>query len=124
MTFLWGFSPRYVIYASIRKLGILYLNGEGVVQNYNKAIELLKKLDDAYSQSIIGFMYSKGLGVEQDNEQAVCWFELAASQGDTYSQVNLGMLYANGLGVEQNYEKAKHWCEKAAKRNDVGVLRI
>jgi TPR repeat protein len=35
----------------------------------------------AYSQSNLGVMYGKGLGVKQDMVQAQMWFILAANQG-------------------------------------------
>ena len=35
-------------------------------------------------------MYDQGLGVSQDNEQAVAWYRKAADQGYAVAQYNLG----------------------------------
>ena len=37
-------------------------------------------------------MYQNGLGVTQDDAEAVKWYRLAAEQGNTYAQNNLKKL--------------------------------
>jgi len=42
----------------------------------------LAEKGDAASQFYLGMLYQKGLGVEQDNQVALEWFEKATAQGD------------------------------------------
>ena len=90
-------------------LGVMYLQGKGVIQDYKKAVKLFTlAAEQGYSlaQFILGVMYSKGRGVIQDYKQAVKWYTLAAEQGDSDAQQNLGVMYANGEGVIQDYVTA------------------
>ena len=60
--------------------------------------------------------YANGLGVKQDAEKAVFWYQKAAAQGNPYAQFNLGSCYLQGIGVPVNKSVAKKYFE-AAKRN-------
>ncbi len=73
------------------------------------------------AQFNLGTMYEKGLGVEQDNAQAVYWFRKAAEQGDAGAQCNLGVMYEHGLGVEQDDAQAVIWYRQAAEQGDAGA---
>jgi len=66
-------------------------------------------------------MYAKGLGVPQNDAQAVAWFRKAAKQGDAGAQNNLGTMYRDGRGVSQDYAQAVAWFGKAAKQGDAGA---
>ncbi len=61
-------------------------------------------------------MYANGLGVSQDDKQAVKWFRLAAEQGNADAQNNLGWVYANGLGIPKDLEEAVKWYRLAAEQ--------
>ena len=62
---------------------------------------------DADAQSILGFMYSEGLGgIAQDNKTAAKWFRQAAEQGNAWGQFGLGDMYEDGAGVIKNYKTA------------------
>ena len=54
-------------------------------------------------------MYATGLGVPQDEAEAVRWYRLAAEQGDAEAQFNLGAMYAIGRGVPQDDVTAHMW---------------
>lgn len=43
---------------------------------------------------------------ENDKQEAVKWFRLAAEQGDEFSLNELAYCYRNGIGVEKDEEKA------------------
>ena len=47
----------------------------------------------------IGYMYSKGRGVEANPEQACQWYRKAAEAGLAAAQFNLGLMYEKGQGV-------------------------
>jgi TPR repeat protein len=56
---------------------------------------------------MLGNMFYKGLGSEQDYEQAKYWYTLAAEQEYPLAQYALGRMFYYGEGVTQNDEKAK-----------------
>ena len=100
-------------------LGLMYANGEGVKQDYFKAVEWFQKAADqglAKAQYNLGDMYFYGQGVKQDYIKAVEWWQKAAEQGDAKAQFNLGNMYYNGQGVKQDYIKAVEWYQKAAEQ--------
>jgi hypothetical protein len=63
----------------------------------------------AAAQFILGEMYLGGLGVPQDDPEAVRWFRLAADQSDPHAPSILGFMYLNGRGVQQNDAEAARW---------------
>ena len=82
----------------------------------------------AWAQHMLGNRYEHGLGVDQNNEKAVEFYELSASQGYVSAQSNLGQMYHRGLGVDQSYERAAEYYEAAAMQGiadaqfNLGVL--
>ena len=82
------------------------------VLELNKTIQGLKYYQQSASQGHItaqfslGYMYDKGIGVEQNYPEALKYYQQAASQGDITAQFNLGCMYYNGYGIKQNYPKA------------------
>lgn len=99
------------------KLGTMYLNGDGVQQNYDEAFRYLTRAasaGDTLAQNNLGYMYGTGKGVERDYYKAVKWYKEAAMQGDATAQNNMGLMYELGQGVEQDYNKAIEWYQKAA----------
>ncbi len=65
---------------------------------------------------MLGLIYSEGVGVAQDDAEAVKWFRKAADQGYANSQNNFGVMYANGRGVPRDYVEAVKWFDIAASR--------
>lgn len=73
--------------------------------DYATALENWRPLaeqGDADAQFNMGVSYQNGLGVAQDDSEAVFWYRQAAEQGDKYAQYNLGLRYYNGQGVTHN----------------------
>ena len=48
----------------------------------------------------LGYMYAKGLYVEQDYKKAVTWFKKASDKGFSMAQFNLSVAYRKGEGVK------------------------
>ena len=71
---------------------------------------------DAAAQFILGLTYQVGLGVPQDDVEAVRWFRLAAEQGHAAAQFKLGLMYGEGLGVSQDDVAAVRWFRLAAEQ--------
>uniref|UniRef100_UPI002593A415 tetratricopeptide repeat protein n=1 Tax=uncultured Psychrobacter sp. TaxID=259303 RepID=UPI002593A415 len=66
-------------------IGLMYDKGEGVRQDYAKAVEWYTKAanqDVPVAQYNLGLMYNKGEGVRQDYAKALEWYIKAANQGD------------------------------------------
>jgi TPR repeat protein len=83
-------------------LGRMYLDGNGVSQNYAEAVKwfrLSADRGDADAQNSIGTMYEHGLGLPQNYAEAVKWYRKAADQRDATAQYNLGALYGLGRGA-------------------------
>ena len=66
------------------KLGIMYLRGQGVPQDYRLAAKWTRaaaEQGNANAQCNLGFMYLDGICVPQDSVLAHMWFNLAAGAG-------------------------------------------
>ena len=91
-------------------------------QDFDTALRLFKSSEeskkDAFSQSMLGFMYSEGEGVLQDYKKSEYWYSLSAEQGNEFAQYNLGFSYTKGQGVLQNYTLAHMWYNISASLGD------
>ena len=97
-------------------LGVFYLKGYDIEQDYNKAIYWFKtavKQDHALSQYSLARCYQEGLGVEKDYVAAAKLFERAAEQGNKMSQKIISECYNYGIGVAQNPQLADYWLQKS-----------
>ncbi len=105
-------------------LGFMYLNGEGIPQNYKQAAYWLTKAAEqgfALAQFNLGFMYDNGKGVPQDDKKALYWYKKAALQGLAEAQTNLGVMYAADHSAGQDYAIAYSWFNLAALQgNELG----
>ncbi|MEM7047458.1 MAG: tetratricopeptide repeat protein [Pseudomonadota bacterium] len=98
-------------------LGALYLSGQNITRNFEKASTWLDKAADQNqpaAQTNLGLMLLFGHGTAQDHAQAAYWFNQAAKQSFAEAQNALGMMYKNGQGVDQNDERAVQLFHQAA----------
>ncbi len=58
-------------------------------------------------------IYSRGLLVDPDQDQAIRWLKLAARQGHAAAQFYLGLSHLRGEGVEKDLEAAWIWFSRA-----------
>ena len=65
----------------------------------------------------LGVMYHKGLGVRQNGELALKYFQKAANLGNADGLFSVGMLYFTGDGVRRNYKRAFDYFTRAAAAN-------
>ena len=72
----------------------------------------------ADSQFNVALMHEKGIGVAQNEKEAVVWYEKSAAQGNAAAQFNLGVLYENGRGTQIDYAKANAWYRRASVQGD------
>lgn len=77
-------------------IGLMYLRGEGVEQNYATALTWFKRgiaNGDALCQHEMGLMYLHGYGVRQDAYKASLLFKAAAEQDIPGAETRLGALF-------------------------------
>jgi TPR repeat protein len=87
--------------------------------NYPVALRYLQPaaLDgNAAAQYNLGLMHFHGIGVAQDDVEAVKWFRRAAEQGEPSAQYNLGVMCEMGWGAPQSFPEAVKWYRAAAEQ--------
>ena len=92
------------------------------IKDYKNAFDKLLKIannggspDYLYAELWLGRLYHWGLGVGQDDIQAIHWYTQAA-KNLVDAQYELGGIYKNGF--EEDYKKAVYWHTKAAEQNE------
>ena len=102
------------------KLGLMYVKGEGVPQNYEEAAKWTRKAAEqghAWAQEKLGQMYHYGMGVPTHYGEAAKWTRKAAKQGNAGAQLFLGQMYHYGVGVpSEDKKEAAKWTRKAAEQ--------
>ena len=66
----------------------------------------------------LGEQYEKGLGVKEDYESALYYYEKAAETGDPAALNKLGNMYAQGKGCTKNASKAASYYLAAAEKGN------
>ncbi len=104
---------------SQHRLGLMYLNGDRVGQDYHQAIrwfEAAARQDHTLAQYNLGLMFRSGRGTLQDYAAAARWFDKAAHLGSPEAQHQLGTLHKVGLGVKHDTKRAYVWYNLAAAK--------
>jgi hypothetical protein len=78
---------------------------------------------NAVAQTILGVLFHRGLGVQQDVEEARRWYHLAAEQGLASAQYYLGRLYVESAGTERDPVQAFMWMDLAASQGSRDFVR-
>ncbi|SEP59104.1 hypothetical protein SAMN05216548_10131 [Faunimonas pinastri] len=89
---------------------------------FSLALEKAKN-GDAPSETLLGVLLSRGLGVKQDYKEAAGWLQLASDKGDHSAMYMLGEMYLAGQGVSKDPAKAADLIQKAADTGDPVALR-
>ena len=90
-------------------MGICCENGNGVEQDFVKALEWYEKAKEAGDT---GASEAIERVKEKDYEKVVEWYEKAVADRNTDAMNHLGVCYYNGHGVPQDYEKAGRTTKK------------
>lgn len=105
---------------SANALGVMYLEGQQVAKDIEKARKWLL-LASSYGSRVadynLGLMDSYGLStplLKEDYVSAFRWFSKAAKLNLEQAYLALAQLYFQGKGVKQDYQKALTWYTKAA----------
>lgn len=100
-------------------IGRMYMNGQGIEQDYNKAyysFKLSATNGHAHANYYIGNMYYYGLGVEQSFEKAMDYYYRAHENKDMYATYRLAKMYLKGEGVSVDYKKTEELLLKCSDR--------
>ncbi|RNA15295.1 Sel1 domain repeat-containing [Brachionus plicatilis] len=106
-------------------LAQLTIKGQGVMQNFQIAISLLKNaasqpaqkkfgMNDipvvgvAESQHLLGIIYQQGIYVSKNMAQAIEYYQMAVNNGNGRSANNLGLLFLYGDGVASDLDRAEN----------------
>lgn len=107
------------------KLGLLYMKGLGVGQDYAQALQWYRASaaqGDSESQRLLGVMYEFGRGVPLDKSQALEWLQKSADQGNQFSQLAIGNMYRDGEGVPRDYATSLKWLQKSADQGSAEAM--
>ncbi len=95
---------------------MLFLGGDGVTQDYARAVQLFHQAHDkgknTWGNDMLGTCYLFGLGCQRDPVRARALFEEPKYRTDL-SNYGLGLIYADGLGVPEDIKKGVEYLQKA-----------
>jgi uncharacterized protein len=120
-------DPRAMV-----RLASILANGMGVPKDYAQAFELCHATakDYAPGQFCVGYLYQHGLGVRQDESEAIKWYQKAAAGRNSPAYLALGQMYWKGQGVKADLVAAYLWFfqayaegQKSAKALGNAVLK-
>ncbi|BDA83522.1 hypothetical protein Sa4125_10640 [Aureimonas sp. SA4125] len=90
----------------------------GLYLTSRRLAEPLANLGDPAAQTLLGEIYSRGLGVPRDEKAAARWYEAAAHSGSAEGQFRFALLLLDGKSVPQDLAKAQDLMKAAA---DAGI---
>lgn len=106
-------------------IGLCYIDGEGVLRDYEQALKWLRKGatgGNLEAQYQIGVIYRDGLGVMPNNKEAAYWFRKAARNGHTLGLLNIAKAFQYGRGVlPDNRVAAENYWRAAERGNAEGA---
>lgn len=106
-------------------LGLMYIEGKGVPQDYKQAIVWLCKAADhgnAEAQFSLGLINELGQGVPPNLARAAFRYGEAARLGHAEAQYKLGAMHYHGRGgVAKSFRIAAEWYSKAAEQGYAGA---
>ena len=100
-------------------LGNLYYLGDGVEQNFYRAVYYYRKAAEngnTDAMCSLASCYELGNGVQQNDMAAFNWYFKAANLGDASAQCSIGLHYELGIVVSKNISEAIKWYRLAAKQ--------
>ncbi len=104
-----------------RELGCMFLNGEGVPQNYKAARFLLKKAclaNDDKAMCAMARIYQYGVGIKTNKALAFKLYLRAAHMGNSKGCYGAGNMLYKGQGVKQDYQKAEEILLKGSEKGN------
>jgi TPR repeat protein len=86
---------------------------------FREAIRRATEENDPKSMTLLGELYADGLGVPNDDNKAVEWYNLAIARGNREAMFSLAMFRMTGRGGPADRKEAARLMDEAAKRGHV-----
>ena len=108
-------------------LGIAFLNGDGVAQDYAQGLEWIRHSAERGYHKAQCCMAEFHLRFDNNHDEAIRLYRLAAEQGNADAQFALGLIYGLGQSGPKDSAEAVKWYRLAAEqghpaaRNSLGV---
>lgn len=113
---------------SKNRLGILHMEGKGVLQDFKQGAKLICEAADSgenNAQFNCGSLYLEGKGVSADKPKAYAYLEKASTNGNIAAKNTLADAYAQGADVPTDPKKAfSLWQQTAAVGNPYGLFAL
>jgi TPR repeat protein len=106
---------------AIHELALIYLTGDGIARNINKAQELLQKASDlgnAESTYVLAKLYLSKKTIFYNEKKAYNTFIDAANKNHPKAQLMLARFFLLGGVVPKDYEKAMYYFVLASKQKE------
>ena len=81
-----------------------------------KQIASLSNSKDPVAHFQLGQLYARGIGVDENKQTALTWFEKAAEAGHPKAQFELARMYWKGDGVTKDKVLSAQWAKAAAEK--------
>lgn len=107
---------------ALYNLGIMYMYGNGVEVSRILATKYFAQAAEkgsSISQRMLGDICLR----QNENEEALHWYNLAAENGDTDALRLLGYMYEKGVGVSPNENRAITYYKQAESKGDIIARR-
>lgn len=99
------------------RLGLMYLDGQGVSQNTDEAVRWFKSAaaqGDSTAHLMLGVIYFGALpNTPKDIALSAQWFLSSAYLGNARARDHLARLYATGTGVPEDLDVAMEWAKSS-----------
>lgn len=110
---------------AMARLATLFLRGEGVTADTEKALELNRQAaarGHSVAQMNAAHIIEKTSG---DRDEIFHFLKLAADQGFTEAETSLAQCFERGFGVEKDLTEAMRWYARAAaKGNEKAIVAV
>lgn len=109
-------NTNYAKGMALCNLACIYLQGQGVETNLEKAISLFEEASEkgnAIAASNLGNIYFKGKEIEKDLEKAFEYYSIGGERNNPYALNMLGYFYEKGLIKNIAYRKAINYYKLA-----------
>lgn len=120
-----AFEKKYV--PAQTQYAIYYLTGEFVLQDFNKAIQLLEEASktDTNANLVLGGLFTNGTIVKKNLRKAFQNYKKAGEKGNALASYHIGRFYEEGKYVSKNSKTAYDWYHKSSTKNFLpAVLKL
>lgn len=101
------------------KLGMIYLNGDGVARSPEQGMTWMRRAADqghGKAEEGLGMLLQLGVGGQANLAEAAAWYRKAAEQGLPRAQGMLGNMLSNGVGIQRDPVEGMAWLRKSAEQ--------